>query len=74
MPRIQWDRKAEQLDSVSKPIREGTGLARRRNILAIAPGREVRWLFRGSARTKLSDEPFSKPARGGCPIANKIRR
>lgn len=24
MPRIQWDRKAEQLDSVSKPIREGT--------------------------------------------------
>jgi hypothetical protein len=81
VPRVQWDWKAEQLEFVSKPIGESAGLkgdlqsfgARRRNILAIAPGPEVRWFFENPPGLKLSDGPFPKPARVGRPIANKIR-
>ena len=47
--------------------------ARRRSLLAIAPGREVRWSFENLVGAQIVGRTFSMPARAGRPIANKIR-
>jgi hypothetical protein len=47
--------------------------ARRRSLLAIAPGREVRRSFENPFGAQIVGRTFSMPARAGRPIANKIR-